>query len=143
MVKDEGIDRKEGSVASLIPVGSVVALEGAPVPLVVVGRAMRDGGGRVWDYLAVPYPEGVVDPERSLLFQRSEIREVLFEGCRSERDRALAGAIDAYLAGDERASWPPEAAAPPGGGAAGGSGPVADRGRVGPGLVRRSEGRKA
>lgn len=98
-------DPREGR--GLVPVGSVVSIEGLP-PIVVVGRALRDADGLVWDYLGAPYPEGLASAEGAVLLSRDMVREVLFEGCRSKRDDALAEAIDAYLAGDAGASWPPE-----------------------------------
>ncbi|WP_087194514.1 DUF4176 domain-containing protein [Gordonibacter sp. An230] len=94
----------------LLPVGSVVAVAGASVPLAVIGRALRDEEGLVWDYLGVPYPEGLVDAEHSLLFSRDRVERVFFEGLRSSRDDALVDAVEAYLEGARDASWPPERA---------------------------------
>lgn len=95
-------------VNGLVPVGSVVSIEGVGIPLVVVGRALRDDNNDVWDYLAAPYPEGLTDAEHIVLFSRNKIQDVLFVGCRSSRDDALAVTIDAYLAGDVEVMWPPE-----------------------------------
>lgn len=56
----------------LLPIGSVVFLEGGHMPLMVFDRTRTAiGNGRFWDYAAVPYPEGSSDREHACLSSRS------------------------------------------------------------------------
>lgn len=95
-------------MSRLLPVGSVVAVAEAGAPLVVIGRALRDADGLVWDYLGAPYPEGLIDADHSLLFSRDKVEKVYFMGLRSARDDALVKAIDEYLEGSGEMAWPPQ-----------------------------------
>ena len=75
----------------LLPIGSVVLLEGGDMPLMIFGRAQTAvDDGRFWDYAAVPYPEGNSDREHTYLFDRGQVRELLFVGFQTEAEEELA-----------------------------------------------------
>lgn len=72
-----------------LPVGTVVAVEGAARPVMVAGVMALDGRtGRYWDYIGVPYPEG-----------RGAVEGVLAIGYRDERFASLVDRLDALASG--------------------------------------------
>lgn len=70
----------------ILPIGSVVLLADGTKPVMIFGylqTAMQDKTDMV-DYIGVPYPEGNVNALMQFGFQMTDIREVLFEGYRTE-----------------------------------------------------------
>lgn len=67
--------------SEFLPVGSVVLLNDATRPVVVIGFSVVEKGERkVWDYLGCAYPVGVVGTDNNLLFQRNQIEKVISRG---------------------------------------------------------------
>lgn len=65
----------------LLPIGSVVTLEGAEKKLMVMGVFPADSdSGKIYDYIAVPYPEGYIDNETMFLFMHKDIQTVEYLG---------------------------------------------------------------
>ena len=85
------------SVQDLLPIGSVVRLEGGQKNVVIIGvmqvKRQKDGRAVPYDYMGVPYPEGYVGGEMGLLFNHDKIREVIFEGYTNEERRLFIEAI--------------------------------------------------
>lgn len=70
----------------ILPIGSVVLLENGTKPVMIFGylqSALEDETDTV-DYIGVPYPEGNMNALTQFGFQMTSIREVLFEGYRTE-----------------------------------------------------------
>lgn len=66
---------------NILPLGSVVKLKKAQKPIVVIGYLVKeDGSPKVWDYLACPYPIGVLDMEKNFVFQKEQIEKIIFKG---------------------------------------------------------------
>jgi hypothetical protein len=66
---------------ALLPNGSVVLLNGGSKRVMIVGRLQKqDGTDKVWDYSAVLYPEGMIDPSQMFLFDNQNIDRVYFLG---------------------------------------------------------------
>lgn len=64
-----------------LPIGSVVHISGKDGLILVVGCMQRQvDNGRLWDYLGVPYPVGLSDPNDTILFDKDGIDMVLFIG---------------------------------------------------------------
>ena len=71
-----------------LPLGSIVLLKEAKRYVVVIGYTVVEEGSKdVWDYLGCAYPVGVVDPTKNLLFNKDQIKEVIFTGFRDEEGR--------------------------------------------------------
>ena len=70
----------------ILPIGSVVMLEGGQVPLMIIGYMQQFGQqpDAFADYLGVPYPAGSVSLMSQLGFQMTDIDHVIFEGYRDE-----------------------------------------------------------
>ena len=67
---------------SLIPNGSIVLLKGGSKKLMIYGRKqlLLKENEQMYDYLAVPYPEGYINPDYSYVFNHSDIKEIIFYG---------------------------------------------------------------
>lgn len=65
----------------LLPVGSVVLLKDATKKLMIIGiLQVNSNENKLYDYLAVPYPEGYIGSENNFLFNHSDINDVIFCG---------------------------------------------------------------
>lgn len=82
----------------LLPVGSVVILEGGTKKVMIVGilqaKNQEDGNAKIYDYLGVPYPEGYLGEESAFLFQHESIREVNFRGYDEEERAAFLNLLE-------------------------------------------------
>lgn len=69
-----------------IPIGSVVKLNGGDTPVMVTGYATIDeeDESKVYDYVGCQYPEGELDQDEVLLFDHSQIQEILYLGYENE-----------------------------------------------------------
>ncbi|ACG61471.1 DUF4176 domain-containing protein [Streptococcus equi] len=73
----------------LLPLGSVVYLEGATSKLMIVGRGpiFESNGQNVYsDYVGVMYPEGI-NPEDAIFFNHEDIAKTVFEGFKDEEEQ--------------------------------------------------------
>jgi len=62
-----------------LPIGSVVLLKEASKRIMIVGVAQIEAGtGKIWDYSAVPYPDGMIDSNRLVLFNEDQIHTHFF-----------------------------------------------------------------
>lgn len=88
---------------NLLPIGSVVLLKGADKRVCVIGRIQAlVGNDVVYDYSAVPFPEGVVDPRSIVFFKHDDIARVYFIGCQDAeelryREEVLANLGELYI----------------------------------------------
>ena len=66
-------------VKSLLPIGSVVLLNGAEKELMIIGIFPVNEEQR-YDYLAVVYPEGYINDKYIFLFDHKDIAEIKYLG---------------------------------------------------------------
>lgn len=81
----------------VLPLGSVVRVEGNDALMVVVARgALTEVNGRrgYFDYAAVLYPNGLVDAGHVLFFNRENIAEVVFVGFIDAAEQAFVSKYD-------------------------------------------------
>ena len=64
----------------ILPIGSVVLLEGAEDFLMIIGYLPKGIDNVERDYMGVVYPIGLMDISDVKAFNREDIREVIFEG---------------------------------------------------------------
>ena len=84
---------------NLLPLGSIVLLEGGVQKLMIISRALRvahGGNTFFFDYGGVPYPDGLTGDQMAY-FQRENISRVVFEGFRDDDDLNLVEAIEKYI----------------------------------------------
>ena len=68
-------------INQLLPVGSVITLKGATKRLLIIGITVeRQENGEIYDYIAVPYPEGYIDGDTMFLFFHKDIEKVNYIG---------------------------------------------------------------
>lgn len=74
---------------NFLPIGSVVLLKDAAKRLMICGRIqMRtdEGERKLYDYCGCLYPEGILDPERTFLFNNEDIVKVFYMGMQDEEE---------------------------------------------------------
>ena len=66
----------------VLPIGTVVLLEGAEKRLMIVGyqRRKAEEGGKVYDYCGCLYPEGFMTPNEAVVFDHKQIDRIIFMG---------------------------------------------------------------
>ncbi len=65
----------------LLPIGSVVSLEGATKKMMIMGASVqRENDDTIYDYIGVPFPEGYVNSDTMFLFLAKDIADVHFIG---------------------------------------------------------------
>ena len=79
----------------LLPVGSVVRLEGGDTLVMVIGFQPRFDDVQA-DYLGVVYPQGLVSDDAALAFDTDAVAEVVFRGFWDEEADAAREALRAY-----------------------------------------------
>ena len=71
-------------IKELLPIGSIVALEGAERRLMIVGyfQTAEDDPKEeaVYDYTGIFYPEGLMMPDMNVFFNQEDIVRVDFKG---------------------------------------------------------------
>jgi len=88
---------------NLLPIGSVVLLDGGEKRLMVIGVIqVNPADGKEYDYLACLYPEGFVGPEHTYLFNHDDIQNVDAEGYVNEEHKVFREQLAELL--DERAT---------------------------------------
>lgn len=69
------------NIKELLPIGSVVMLNGATKRLMIYGVGQTDNSDdKDYDYIGVMYPEGNMGDGSQFLFNHSDISEVYFKG---------------------------------------------------------------
>lgn len=85
---------------ALLPVGSIVRLKKAVRKAAIMGymQTIATPGGsdrqkEIYDYMAVPYPEGFLGKGSVFLFNEEDIEEVCFRGYDSKESRGYMSLI--------------------------------------------------
>jgi len=80
----------------VLPIGSVVLLKGAEHRIMIIGyqRKSTDSNDEtVYDYCAVPYPEGYLNPEKTVVFNHDKIDRIISVGLQNEKYDVMAEKI--------------------------------------------------
>ncbi|NCC59187.1 MAG: DUF4176 domain-containing protein [Synergistales bacterium] len=86
-------------IDQLLPVGSVVLLEGAQKPLLIFGVCQTEkNSGEDYDYIGVFYPEGNIGSETQFLFNQADVDRVVFTGYDSPENQAFRKKLKAFYA---------------------------------------------
>jgi len=76
--------------AELLPIGSVVMVEGIQQAIMVYGRKQQRANSEdVYDYVACPYPQGHISDDTNVFFYHQQIEEVVFKGLETEGEVLL------------------------------------------------------
>ena len=80
--------------SNLLPIGSVVLLKDGEKRVMICGRIQtRAGEDKIYDYVACPYPEGIVDPENMFFFNREAVDSLFFIGFQDAEELAFRSEV--------------------------------------------------
>lgn len=81
----------------LLPIGSVVKVKNVEQKLVIFGILQKGKAApdRTFDYVAVPYPEGLQDMRLNIGFDHGDIEEVVYRGYEDEDRKAFLVLLEA------------------------------------------------
>ena len=86
---------------NLLPIGSVVLLEGGDKDLMIIGVVQTNpDDGKQYDYLGCLYPEGYVGQEHIYLFNHEDIERIEAEGFANDEHYAFRERLAQLLRGD-------------------------------------------
>ena len=81
-----------------LPIGSVVLLKGGTKRLMICGRIQQTEEGKICDYSACFYPEGILDPDQLFLFDNEDIDTVFFVGMQDTEEFRFRAYMEEQLA---------------------------------------------
>lgn len=85
---------------AILPIGSVVFLQGAMKKLMIIGIKQKkaEEPEQEYDYIGVPYPEGFLRSDMTYLFNQEDINDVVFHGYENPEWQHLMELVEeAYL----------------------------------------------
>ena len=84
---------------SLLPIGSVVLLEGGQKRLMICGRLQTDvATGQSYDYCGCCYPDGIINSRELYMFNNENIKKLFFIGFQDGEELLFRQFIDQKLA---------------------------------------------
>jgi len=82
----------------LLPIGSVVMLKGGKKRVMICGRIQTHvETGKLYDYSACYFPEGIINPRELFLFNNEDIEQVYFIGLQDVEEFKFRGYINKKL----------------------------------------------
>lgn len=86
------------TIKEILPIGSVVTLQGGTKKIMIIGRIQEENAtGVSYDYSAVYYPEGIIDPNELFLFQHTDIDLIYFVGLQESEEFAFRSFMEQRL----------------------------------------------
>jgi len=87
-------------IGDLLPIGSIVLLNGGEKRLMIYGVKQIDEGdsNKEYDYIGVMYPEGNIGSEYQFLFNHGDILEVIFRGYEDNERMTFIETLAGYYA---------------------------------------------
>lgn len=81
----------------LLPIGTVVKVKDVERRLMIFGILQKGTAvpGRTFDYVAVPYPEGLLDNRLNIGFDHKDIEEIVFKGYEDRERTAFLVVLEA------------------------------------------------
>jgi len=85
---------------NFLPIGSIVVLKDSYQKEMIIGVLQYNGNdkSKLYDYSAVLYPAGLIDPDSNYLFDKSQIQRVYYLGYWNDEEDALQQTIKDTLA---------------------------------------------
>ena len=91
------------NVKNLLPIGSVIILKNGKKKVMVIGVKQTNlANNKVYDYLAVPYPEGFISPNCMFFINEEAIETVFFRGYENEEKEEFIKRLEAYYENKEK-----------------------------------------
>ena len=81
-----------------LPVGTVCSLENSKKKIVIVGFYVTEQtSDKTFDYSGCLYPEGIIDPQKVILFNHDQITEILYMGYKNEEEIEFKDKLRHYI----------------------------------------------
>lgn len=79
-----------------LPLGSVVLMKDATKRVMITGYAVKspEFGDKLWDYLGCLWPEGMIAPDKNLLFDHKDIQQIYAIGYTDDEQKKFMAALD-------------------------------------------------
>lgn len=85
------------NMKELLPIGSVVLLKNGQKKLVLIGiKPVDTTNNTIYDYLAVPYPEGYIKEELTFFVNHDKIEEVISRGYEDDERKEFVGRLEDF-----------------------------------------------
>ena len=85
------------NIKELLPIGSIVLMEGGTKKLMIYGVKQTDQeDNELYDYIGVVYPEGNMGEGTQFLFNHEDIKEIVFRGYTDEERVNFLEKLEAY-----------------------------------------------
>ena len=84
------------NIKKLLPVGSVIQVKESDKKLTIIGILMNNNGVK-YDYIAVLFPEGYLDPQHLYVFNHEDIEKVCFLGYMNSEYQLFRGTLSKEL----------------------------------------------
>jgi len=68
------------TIDNILTIGTIVLLKTSAMPIMIIGYAAIDEEGKLYDYKGCIYPYGVLEPNECLIFNNSDIIEIVSQG---------------------------------------------------------------
>lgn len=84
----------------ILPIGSIVLLDGGIQKLMIIGRALNVRNGErqfYFDYAAVAYPEGLIG-DQIVYFNHENVAKLIFQGFEDDDNAVFVKRIEQYVA---------------------------------------------
>lgn len=81
----------------LLPIGTVVLLKNSQKRVMIIGvlqKQVKNEETIIWDYSACFYPEGYMGPDKTFLFNSTQIEKVFAVGYQDQEQFAFKEKID-------------------------------------------------
>ena len=85
-----------------LPIGTIVFLKDDIVMHMIVGYLSKDKEGKLYDYLSIPFPYGMMTTNAVLPFNHKDIEEIIFNGYKNEKFDEIKKYLDEYLIKEKR-----------------------------------------
>lgn len=79
-----------------LPLGSVVLMKDAKKRVMVTGYCVKspDSGEKIWDYIGCLWPEGMIAPDKNLLFDHKDIQQIYAIGYSDDEQKRFMSVLD-------------------------------------------------
>lgn len=79
-----------------LPLGSVVLMNGGRKRVMITGYAVKaaETGDRLWDYIGCLWPEGMIAPDKNLLFDHKDIYQIYAIGYSDDEQKRFMSVLD-------------------------------------------------
>ena len=84
----------------LLPIGSVVLLNGSKKKVMVAGVCQKSANDpdKIWDYTGIIFPEGFIAADKMFMFNNEDIMKLFFIGFQDEEGLAFKKFLEEQLA---------------------------------------------